>query len=363
MRRTRKCLTKEVIHYWLNAFTSCPLIMYGAFFITHSTNTGGCSMSKKIAVLAAVMGLVSSSAFAHIPEGVIYGAFQWPTDKLPVLDGDISEWDILPAEVWIDSDNPDLIVGEGDVGRERDRSNLFFRFAMGWNDELDRIYYVYDRFDDVWDRDANPDGLGCCGQDDSIEVGLDADHSGGPFHTAAAGNSGDLTPEEAKLFNGGQTQTSHYRWPPIVSGVDPNGWSWFWMSDSSWHGDEPYQCCADSFKLDGVHGAEATLQAEWYTIGWDDFNWQGPDLSTQHNFVELEIIGAGLQVVDNDLAPETPFNPWSAKWSLGGQSDIFGNASSFSDFVLLPLDEAALANLPTSVENDSWGHIKASVAR
>ena len=69
-------------------------------------------MSKKIAVLAAVMSLVSSSAFAHIPEGTIYGAFQWPTDKLPVLDGDISEWDVLPAEVWIDSDNPDIIVGE-----------------------------------------------------------------------------------------------------------------------------------------------------------------------------------------------------------------------------------------------------------
>ena len=60
-------------------------------------------MSKKIAVLAAIMGLVSSSAFAHIPEGRVFGAFQWPTDKLPVLDGDISEWEILPTEVWLES--------------------------------------------------------------------------------------------------------------------------------------------------------------------------------------------------------------------------------------------------------------------
>lgn len=321
-------------------------------------------MSKKIAALAAIMGLVSSS-FAHIPEGRVFGAFQWPTDKLPVLDGDISEWDILPAEVWLDSDDADIIVGEGDVGREKDRSNLFFRFAMGWNDELDRIYYVFDRFDDVWDRDAG--GIGCCGQDDSIEIGLDSDHSGGWFHAGGAGIAGDLTEEENKLFTGGQTQTSHYRWPPITSGSDPNGWSWFWMSSSTWHGDEPYQCCSDSFNLDGVHGAEANFQAEWYTIGWDDFNWQGPELSEQHDFVELEIVGAGLQVVDNDNGPEDAEdrNPWTAKWTLGGQSDIFGNASSFSDFVLLPLDEDALANYApdTSVENDSWGHIKASVGR
>ena len=39
-------------------------------------------------------------------------------------------------------------------------TNLNFRVAVGWNDELDRVYYVYDRFDDIWDRDAG--GFGCC---------------------------------------------------------------------------------------------------------------------------------------------------------------------------------------------------------
>jgi len=313
-------------------------------------------MSKKIILIAAALGMISSAAFAHIPEGRTFGAFQWPTDKLPVLDGNISEWDALPPELWITSDDTDIIVSEGDVGREKDRSNIFFRFAMAWNDELDRIYYVFDRFDDVWDRDGG--GIGCCGQDDSIEIGMDADHSGGWFHAGGAGISGDLSDEEIKLFNGGQTQTSHYRWPALA----PFGWSWFWMSDSDWHGNEPNACCEDSFNLDGVHGSEANFQAEWYTIAWDEFNWQGADLSTQHDFVELEVIGAGLQIVDNDNGPEDAEdgNPWTAKWTLGGQSDIFGNSGSFSDFVLLPLDEAALA---TAVEDDSWGHIKASFGR
>ena len=180
---------------------------------------------KKIALMAAIVGMCTS-AFAHIPEGRVFGVFQFPTDKLPVLDGNISEWDVVPDEMWINLDDPDIVVGEGDVGREKDRSNLYFRYAMGWNDELDRLYHVYDRFDDVWDRDAG--GIGCCGQDDSIEIGVDADHSGGWFHAGGAGIAGDLSDEEVKKYNGGQTQTSHYRWPALA----PFGWSWFWMSDS-----------------------------------------------------------------------------------------------------------------------------------
>jgi hypothetical protein len=108
---------------------------------------------KKFVMMLALVG-ICSSAFAHIPEGRVFGVFQWPSNNLPVLDGDISEWDAVPDELWIDLDDPDMVAGEGDVGREKDRSDIYFRFAMGWNDETDRLYYVYDRYDDVWDRDA-----------------------------------------------------------------------------------------------------------------------------------------------------------------------------------------------------------------
>ena len=38
------------------------------------------------------------------------------------------------------------------------------------------------------------------------------------------------------------------------------------MSDSDWHGNEPHQCCEDSFNLDGAHGSEANFQAEWWYL-------------------------------------------------------------------------------------------------
>jgi hypothetical protein len=300
-------------------------------------------------VLAGILLLgLTAVASAHVPEGAVFGAWQWPTSQLPKLDGDISEWQVLPEEVWLDIQNGYFVVAEGDVGRPVDTGNLWFRVALGWNDELDRIYATYDRFDDVWDRDGG--GFGCCGQDDSIEISVDADHTGGWFWEQ---NAADMTADEIQRVRGAQAQTAHYRWPPLA----PFGWKWFWMTTADWHDKEPYAGGATSYKLKGSHGTEATLQAEWYTVAWDDFNWADPN-APQHDFVEGEIIGSGIQVIDNDNGTED--NPKTAKWALGGQSDIYGNAGSISDFLLLPVD---WDRLPTAVENDSWGHIKASLEK
>ena len=69
-----------------------------------------------------------------------------------------------------------------------------------------------------------------------------------------------------------------------------------------------------------------------------------------------EIIGIGIQVVDNDLGPDAD-DPRTAKWALGGQPCINGDGACGSDYILLPI-QADL--LPTAVEDNSWGHIKAS---
>ena len=206
-------------------------------------------MRKLFALAAAALMLTSTASMAHFPEGQIFGAWQWPSDPLPNLDGDISEWNVLPAELWIDIFQTE--VAEGDIGREIDTANLNFRVAVGWNDELDRVYYVYDRFDDIWDRDAG--GFGCCGHDHSIEIFLDSDHSADRF----AFWDGDYEDAEERARNNGRAnQTGHYRWPAL----EPFGFYWFWLSSSTWHDKEPYSCCPDSFNLDGAHGTESNFR-------------------------------------------------------------------------------------------------------
>ena len=58
---------------------------------------------RKFLAIFAVAGLLSAGAAnAHIPEGAVWLAWQWPTAALPTLDGDLSEWQIVPNDFVID---------------------------------------------------------------------------------------------------------------------------------------------------------------------------------------------------------------------------------------------------------------------
>ena len=143
-------------------------------------------MMKSLSIVAVGLIALANVVSAHVPEDKILGAWQWPTSHLPVLDGDISEWEVLPEELWIEINEQDF---GGDLGttKEIDVSDMWFRVAISWHDETDRLYYVIDRFDDLWDRDGG--GFGDSGNDDSIEIGVDADHSGDWYFTLDRGSA------------------------------------------------------------------------------------------------------------------------------------------------------------------------------
>ncbi len=314
-------------------------------------------MRKAFALAAAVSLLsFSSVAIAHVPEGLVLGVWQWPTTHLPVMDGDISEWDVVPGNLWLSAfsefnGEPLNTVVAGEVGAEVDAADLNFRWTQGWNDELDRLYFVQDRFDDVWDRDGG--GIGGAGGDDSFEINIDADHGG---DVSWFGADDFDTEEEVARNRGRLNQMSHYRWPPL----EPIGWNWMWASSATWHDVEPYSCCGDSFTLNGAHGTEATLQAEWWTVAWDDLDHESPANSIQHDFVENEIIGMSISIIDNDIGTDADTDAAFAAWRLGGQRCGNGDGKCATDFILLPVQNELL---PTAVEDDSWGRIKASYMR
>ena len=313
-------------------------------------------MRKLFAMTVAVSLLsLSSASFGHLPENLTLGVWQWPTTNLPVMDGSLGEWETVPANLWItpfsEFDGNLLITAtRGEEGRDVDLSDLNFRFTVGWNDELDRLYFAYDRFDDVWDRDDADSGTDLGGGDDSIEIHIDADHGA---EIMWFGGDAFETPEERARNNGRFLHASHYRWPKL------SNWNWMWASSSTWHDVEPYSCCEDSFTLEGEHGTEATVAAEWWTVAWDDFDHGDPDNSIQHDFQEGQTIGLGVGFLDNDLGTEEGAGSLSAAWRLGAQC-VVTDGSCATDFRLLAVDADRLA---TAVENDSWGHIKASYMR
>jgi hypothetical protein len=294
------------------------------------------------AVLCLCLGL-ASSALAHKPEGVVRTVFQWPAGLEPALDGDLSEWDIVPEDYFLTTkDHVETNLGKGN---NFDESNLALRVAVGWSKGTNRLYFMMRRFDNLYDRNGVG---GAAGGDDSWEIEVDADHGG---ESIWVGEDEVPDPTERELAQGRWAQTSHNRFPPL----EPFGWKWFWVSKSTWHDKQPW---ADyGFRLDGqANSGEATAYVEIMSAAWDDFNFNGPDLSVLHEFKDNEIMGLAWGVIDHDSNAEddSGHNGW---WGITGDGDQWRTAAAASDFLLAPMDPRV--QFPTAVEGNSWGRIKA----
>ena len=300
---------------------------------------------KGVMSFAIALGF-TTSAGAHDPPGVIFEMWQWPSSHLPVLDADLSEWEVVPEELWItEQDLNNLLITQIDVtDTEPDASDLAVRFTFGWNDETERIYLAYDRYDDYWSH-----------QRDDIELAVDADHSGG-LYWSSEGQSD----EEAQRQRNRHAQISHFFFHSKTEEVGVP-WNWHWMTQADWYRGEPYSDGAYQWTEPEL-GQEYNWQIELWHVWWDDFNWQDPEGSIIHDLQEGEIIGLAARHKDGDVGlccgnEETGevFSDWALNFNESSE-----NADFLPDWILLPVNEELLA---TAVENDTWGHIKASFSR
>jgi len=91
---------------------------------------------KKFGAFVGGLGLMcalSSSVEAHDPPDYLGIIWQWPADKLPVTDGNISEWNVIPDEFWLTDKNFNVqsCLGDATFAGDLDPSNLSFRWTMG----------------------------------------------------------------------------------------------------------------------------------------------------------------------------------------------------------------------------------------
>lgn len=101
-----------------------------------------------------------------------FKVFQFPTHRIPTIDGNSQDWELVPAsytvgmgELWEDSGKHTTINSK----------NLEVSVKVGWVKGLNRLYFLYEAYDDYWDFSLP--GL----HNDTFEVIVDADQSGGPF--------------------------------------------------------------------------------------------------------------------------------------------------------------------------------------
>jgi len=291
----------------------------------------------RIAIIVSV-----SPAWGHQPEGEVYSAFQVSDSQVAIIDGDLSDWDIVGDSYTILTGQfYDLINPEVEAGDSEDFS---VRLMVGWNKASNRLYVAAQVRDDIHQVDR-PVGSAAVRifQDDAMELFIDADHSGGQF-----ANFTDLSPKEQLRRNG--AEANHF----VLAGPPPDEDIFVNFSAAAWYAlqDGPFTQAAVEYT--GTMGAAGVTNYEVMLVPFDRVEMNAVFQSIEHDLREEEIIGFNVEFNDFDANPEL----FDAKWSLSGQLNSFRFSERFADLILMPIEGIFQA---TIVEANSWGRIKASL--
>ncbi len=308
---------------------------------------------KKAVVVLSLLALVCISfapSEAHLRLDRNWAAVQVPIGVDGIrdveMDGDISEWDNVPSIFWLTHD--DLIETVTGTQGDPDPSNLAERIIFGWSPETNLLYFMEERFDDLFYGTIDNNF-------DSVEVTLDFDHSGDSQFQALPGDTG----LDADRWEGALSQNYRYQ-------LQNENQMWLWGA-ASWAGVEPYSGVGWDFEGD-INGGAGTLFMEMWFTPFDDLptNSTGIDDADVlvHTLAAGEIMGIGVAVQDDDDGAEGNYNGY---WTNSGDTELYFKATSMVDYVLLPYDESIWVPGDdmggTAVESDSWGNIKASFSR
>lgn len=281
------------------------------------------------------------AAQAHLPPEGSYKAFQFPDHLVPVIDGDLGDWQVVGESYSITAaDLRDLVSGEGAGADSQDFS---VRLMVGWNEAQNKIFVAARVIDDLHqiDRPAGSAALRIF-QDDAMEIFLDADHSGGQYADFA-----ELSPAAQLRLNG--AEASHF----VIAGPPPDGDFFINFSASAWYSLEEGPYTAAAYGIDGAIGGPAVLNYEFMAVPFDHLNMAADFLSFAHDLRAGQVLGFNVEFDDFDSHAEF----LDAKWSLSGGQNAFRFSERFADLVLMPLEDSFR---PTAVQGQSWGHIKAA---
>ena len=265
-----------------------------------------------------LMVSVSTSLSAHNDK--VYHAVGIPDDRIPVIDGDLSDWGWVPERYIIRTDQMEDAFG----GEMPGTDDLDCRIIVGWNGTTNLLYIAVSVKDDIHNADSRP---GKRWRDDCLEIRIDANHNG---VTNELEDQRDLANVERQCFyfSVPHTEDEFGQW-----------------SDLTWVLEEPYSY--HGYILEGPD-----VDYEVALALWDRQDPKGPGSSVRHQLTSGQVIGLDVVIFDvddrtdiRDCGATTGTRPWPC-WS-----DIYANPAHFSDFILdSPLE--------TNLGQESWGELK-----
>ncbi len=216
--------------------------------------------------------------------GRIFKVFQFPRHLIPHVDGHRDDWDVVPLEyVYTTEELKDTEDGLGNISS----SDLKVKVTIAWVNGLNRLYFLYEAYDDFWDFGRfNPSGY----LNDIFEIVVDGDLSGGPFIFDPLIPKEDL-PWDGRndeyldnhiTFSGVHAQNYHIFTPPVN-----NAWTLVWGSQP-WIAEFPY--AHYGYKYDFKHGESGHLTLEGWITPFDYAPHEGPQHAVESKLFENKII-------------------------------------------------------------------------
>ncbi len=247
-----------------------------------------------------------------------FKVFQFPRTAIPRIDGDFSDWDMVP-----DSYAVDISQMWDDTGKHAtpDPSTLDIKVKVGWVNGLNRLYFLYEAYDDFWD--FNQLSL----HNDTYEIVVDGDLSGGPHTDEFRLNPKVKSRIDAFFeFQNIHAQNYHIMTPP----TEGKSWTMVW-GPQQWLKYLPYANYAYDYSFS--HGESGKLHMEFYITPFDYASPEGPEKSVESRLYENKKIGLCWAVIDYDGKEQN-----NGFWNLSRHHQVYGNASMQRLFTLMPLE-------------------------
>ncbi|MEX0883461.1 MAG: PKD domain-containing protein [Cyclobacteriaceae bacterium] len=259
-------------------------------------------------------------------DGQVFKIYQFSPENMPHIDGKTTDWDRVPASFTYNTSY--LKDTEDGHGVDIDTTDIGVQVSVGWVRGLNRLYFLYEAFDDFWDFERfNPKGY----LNDIFEIVVDGDGSGGPIIY------NPLLPEARKWgnhpahiqnhleFSGYHAQNYHIFTPPI------NGsWTLIWGSQP-WVASFPY--AHHAYDFDFSHGESGKLTLEFWITPFDHAPFEGPGQAVESQLYENKVIGLSWSVLDFDGEER------EGHYNLSHDTRMVSDASYLCAFKLMPLEK------------------------
>ena len=257
---------------------------------------------------------------------VTFKVFQFPADRIPRIDGDPSDWDIVPDSYAIDGSQ--LRDDSGDHGHP-DPKNFDLKVKVGWVKGLNQLFFLYQATKGHWDF-ASPDLKG-----DIFELVVDGDASGGPLGYPPRTVNGvpppppdpRIDPNDAYWAIAGVTAQNYHIFTPAAN----KDWCMSFGAPT-WVKELPYANAATRYNF---HSGEAgKLVLEFWVTPFDYAGPEGPQRAAPSVLSENKIIGLSWAIIDFGDTPGGRHH----FWNLSRHHTMFGDASLLCAFKLMPLE-------------------------